>query len=66
MTGLILAAGIFSLIGLAAFTYGKRTSRFGPLIGGIALMFFPYFVHSILVMVLIGVAILAGMFLFPE
>jgi hypothetical protein len=66
VAGLILVAGLFSLIGMAAFAYGKHTTRFGPLIGGIVLMVFPYFVHSLLVMVLVGTAILAGMFLFPD
>ncbi len=63
---LLVVAGFLSLVGMAAFAYGKRTTRFGPIIGGLVLMVFPYFVHSVLVMVLIGAAILAAMFLFPD
>ena len=35
-----------STIGLGLFLYGKRETRFPQLIGGLALMGFPYFVSS--------------------
>lgn len=60
-----VVAGAFSLIGLAAFIYGRRQARFGCLLGGIALMIYPFFVPSVLLMVVIGCAIIAAMWLFP-
>ena len=61
---LVLAA-VFSLIGMAALAYGRRSSRIGIVIGGVVLMFFPYFTPNPLTMLLIGAAIVAGMYLFP-
>ncbi len=64
-TGSIVVAGIFSLLGMAALAYGRRSSRIGFALGGVVLMFFPYFVPSPLVMLLVGAAIMAGMYFFP-
>jgi len=61
-----ILGGVFSLIGMAAFVYGKKSARTGPLIGGMILMIFPYFVPNPLLMVLIGAVTLVGMYLFPE
>jgi hypothetical protein len=58
-------AAVFSLIGMAALAYGRRSSRIGVAVGGVMLMFFPYFVPNPLVMLAIGAAIVAGMYLFP-
>lgn len=62
----MILGGIFSLIGMAAFVYGRRTDRIGMVLGGIALTVFPYFVGNPAVMALIGVATIAGMYFFPE
>lgn len=62
-----LAVGfIFSLIGMAAFVYGRKTDRIGMVLGGIALTVFPYFVGNPALMALIGVATMAGIYFFPE
>ncbi|HKX18463.1 MAG TPA: hypothetical protein VJT33_10680 [bacterium] len=62
-----LAVGfIFSLIGMAAFVYGRKTDRIGMVFGGILLTVFPYFVANPVVIALIGVATMAGMYFFPE
>lgn len=67
MTGPSLFVGFFiSLGGMAAFAYGKKTSRLVPLAGGLVLMVYPYFVSNILVMGLIAVAVVAGMVVFRE
>jgi hypothetical protein len=58
-------ASVLSLIGMAALAYGRRSSRIGVALGGVVLMFFPYFVPNPLAMLLIGGAIVAGMYLFP-
>lgn len=64
-TATLVLAGVFSLIGMAAVGYGRRSSRIGVAVGGVVLMFFPYFVPNPLTMLLIGAAIVAGMYLFP-
>ncbi len=54
-----LFVGIFiGIVGFAVFLYGKRQSRAPHLIGGIALMAFPYFVSGIPLTVGIAVAVL--------
>ncbi|PYU18989.1 MAG: amino acid transport protein [Acidobacteria bacterium] len=57
---------VFSVIGMAAFAYGRKSKKSSPLIGGTILMIFPYFVPNPLLMVLIGAVTLVGMYLFPE
>jgi len=42
----LIAGSIFSGIGLVAFVYGKKQSRFKSLSIGIALMAYPYFLTS--------------------
>ena len=59
--------GLFvSLIGMAAFAYGKKTSRVVPLIGGLILMIYPYFVPNVLAMAVIAAGLVAGMILFRD
>ena len=62
----LIVGGIFSLIGMAAFVYGRRTDRIGMVLGGIALTVFPFFVGNPALIALIGIAIMAGMYFFPE
>lgn len=52
-----------SSIGFAFFIYGKKQSRFPQLVGGIALMAYPYFITDVWIMLGVGVVILAGMWL---
>ena len=50
---------LLSAIGLGFFIYGKRQHAPVPLVCGIALMVFPYFVSSVWVLVLVGAALMA-------
>lgn len=50
---------LFGSIGLGYFVYGKRQKAAVPLLCGIALMVFPYFVSNLWVMVLLGAALMA-------
>jgi len=50
---------LFSSIGLGFFVYGKKQRRIVPLVCGLALMIFPYFVSSIILLVVIGIALVA-------
>ena len=50
---------LFGSIGLGFFVYGKRQRAVVPLVCGLALMAFPYFVSNTLLLVLVGVALIA-------
>lgn len=58
-TSSLLWGLLFGSIGLGFFLYGKRQQAFVPLLSGLALMVFPYFVSSTLALVLIGAALVA-------
>ncbi|HKU87290.1 MAG TPA: amino acid transport protein [Casimicrobiaceae bacterium] len=58
-----LAIGILTgAIGLAYFVYGKRQARFAPLLAGLALCVYPYFVDSVPWSLMIGAALTAAPF----
>jgi hypothetical protein len=61
MNGLIigLIAGVF---GAAYFVYGKRQSKFSPMISGVLLCVYPYFTDSMLWLCVIGAVLLAAPF----
>ncbi|MHB8731673.1 MAG: hypothetical protein ACYDAB_07775 [bacterium] len=61
-----ILGGLFSLIGMAAFVYGRKTDRIGMILGGIVLSVFPYFVGNPVAIALIGLIVMAGMYFFPE
>lgn len=50
---------LFGSIGLGFFVYGKKQARAVPLISGIGLMAFPYFVSNPYAICGIGVALMA-------
>lgn len=45
---------VFGSIGLGYFVYGKKQKRIVPLVSGLALMAFPYFVPDPVLRVLLG------------
>jgi hypothetical protein len=57
----LMVSGLFSMIGFAVFTYGRRQRTATHLLTGLALMGYPYFVRGTLALVGIGVALLVGM-----
>ena len=57
---------IFSGLGFVAFSYGKANAKFLPMGLGIALMIYPYFIRSTLVLVLIGVGLCGAIFVFRD
>jgi hypothetical protein len=57
---------IFGSIGFVAFIYGKRMHVWKPMLLGLALMIYPYFVENDLAMLAIGVIGTAALFLFRE
>jgi len=50
---------LFGSIGLGFFLYGKKQRAVVPLVCGVALMVFPYFVANPILLVGIGVALIA-------
>lgn len=49
-------------IGVGYFIYGKRQTKFAPLIAGMMLCVYPYFVDSLLWLVVIGAMLMAAPF----
>jgi predicted membrane protein len=58
-TALLFWGLLFSSAGLGFFIYGKRQKAAVPMICGLVLMIFPYFVSNTFVLVAIGVALMA-------
>jgi hypothetical protein len=56
---LLLWGLLFGSIGIGYFVYGKRQREFLPLLCGLSLMIFPYFVSSSIVMIAIGITLMA-------
>jgi len=50
---------LFGAIGIGFFIYGKKQRIAIPLIAGMALMVFPYFVSNVYLLVIIGMALTA-------
>jgi len=48
---------LFGAIGLGFFTYGRRQKATVPLLSGIGLFVFPYFISNVYLMVFTGVAL---------
>lgn len=55
----LLWSMIFGSVGLGFFVYGKKQGAIVPVVCGLTLMIFPYFVSSTALLVLIGAALMA-------
>ena len=55
----ILWGVLFGAIGVGYFAYGKRQRRGVPLVCGLGLMLFPYFVANTILLVVIGLVLAA-------
>ena len=60
----LLGGGVFGSVGLAYFVYGKKQQRFVPLLCGIALMAFPYFISNTVLLVVVGLVLSAVPYFF--
>lgn len=58
-TSFLLWGLLFSSVGLGFFIYGRKQRAIVPLLTGIVLMVFPYFVANIYVLVGTGAALIA-------
>jgi hypothetical protein len=59
----LIVAMLVSLVGFALFVYGKKQRRAPHLVAGIALMVYPYFVSSVVLVLLIAAALMGGLWL---
>jgi hypothetical protein len=62
----LFGALIFGVIGLAAFLYGKKQAKMGPLVIGLLLMIYPYFIEETWILYATGAALTAAIFFFRE
>ena len=56
-SSLLIWGMVFGAIGLGFFTYGKRQKAVVPLLTGIALFMFPYFISNVYMLVIVGVVL---------
>jgi hypothetical protein len=57
---------MFGIIGIAAFRYGKKSAMLMPMILGIVLMVFPYFVPQTWLLYAIGAALTFAVWFFRK
>lgn len=62
----LFAAILFGAIGMAAFVYGKKSGNLKPIILGIALMAYPYFIPQTWLLYLVGVLLTGSLFVWKE
>jgi hypothetical protein len=62
----LFGACIFSLVGFAAFRYGKKTTHLSTMLIGIGLMLYPYAVPETWMLYLVGAALCAALYWFRE
>jgi predicted membrane protein len=62
--GILLWGLLFSSIGLGFFLYGKKQRAVVPLVCGLVLMIYPYFIPKVIALVAIGVVLIAVPYFF--
>ena len=58
-TAQLLWGLLFGSVGIGFFIYGRRQRQVVPLVCGLGLMIFPYFVTSTLALVVVGAVLMA-------
>ena len=58
----VLIGLVTGAIGMGYFIYGKRQAKFVPLIAGMMLCVYPYFVEGVVWLVLVGAGLMAAPF----
>ena len=62
--GVLLWGLLFSSIGLGFFLYGKKQRAVVPLVCGLVLMIYPYFIPNVVALVAIGAVLTAVPYFF--
>jgi len=63
---ILFAALLFGLVGIIAFNYGRKNACWGPMVLGLALMTFPYFVSQTWAVYLVGTGLCVGLYFWRE
>lgn len=64
--GKIFACIIFGAIGSGAFVYGKKDGNYRPMVIGVALIAYPYFIPGTFFLYLVGIALTAALYFWRE
>ena len=62
----IVAWVVFGAIGFVAFSYGKKNGSMRPMVIGVALMAYPYFVYAAWALYVVGAALTAALYFWRE
>jgi hypothetical protein len=62
----IIGGTVFSIIGWFAFLHGKKEKTWRPMVLGILLMVYPYFVSNTLLAFAIGIGLTAALYYWRE
>ena len=62
----LFAGVIFGFIGLGAFIYGKKKALWRPMVIGIILTAYPYFISGTLPVYLIGIVLTTALYFWRE
>ena len=57
---LVMVSVIFGIIGMGMLMYGRKAGRMVPLGAGAGLMIVPYFIPSLMVLVIVGCGLMAA------
>jgi len=64
--GSLFAAILFGAIGMGAFVFGKRKGLAKPMLIGVALMVYPYFISNEWLVFIVGAVLCYLLYLFRE
>jgi len=64
--GGLIGGMLFSSVGFVAFIYGKKNTEFKPMVLGVLLMGYPFFIKGTIAMYVIGAVLTAALFLWRE
>ena len=62
----LLWATVFGVVGLAYFVYEKKQHLFVPLLCGMGLMTFPYFISNAIILFVVGLGLSAVPYFFRD
>jgi hypothetical protein len=61
--GVLFLSIVVSALGFALFQYGRKQTRLPQIVAGLLLMVYPYFVSSVVAMLLVGAGIVGALWL---
>ena len=58
----LLGSVLFGIVGFAAYRYGKKAGSMNPMVFGVSLMVYPYFVSQTWLLYAVGCGLCAGLY----